>query len=152
MGIFSRLISVKQESVRQKEPTVLFQQGFTQSKSFRGHKRFNVSYYGYKLAEDGIAQFRKSGSNLDGADILLRKCAYDHGWYVEVIVNGCLLGSVFDHTCNDEQMSVLEKLFRGQVESAHVHIEYETIFFTNKKGKVESTEREKIFLFLKAMD
>lgn len=134
---------------RKKQPEknnqgVFYEQHFTQSHSFKGYKRFHVSYYGYKPAEDGLAQFRKAGLDLEGADILLRGVRRDEFQFVEVIINGYLVGSVTMWTEDEKTQFIKNNLFTGKVEKAHIRIDYENVGGGNKIQK-----REKIFLFLK---
>lgn len=130
-----------------KKQKALFEQRFIQSKTFRGHKRFYVSYYGYQPAEQGVARLRRSGNNLDGAEILLKKS--DKEPRLEVYVNGNLIGSVPEYSLDEAQRKVMNSLYNGRVNSAHVHIEYENVYSVDKKGKAGFTERERFLLFLK---
>ena len=133
---------------------VLFQQEFDQSKSFRGHKRFNVSYYGYKPAEEGVLQFRNANVDMDNAKILLRKVRVDGKYtFLYVIVDGFFLGSVSSMYCNEEQRDFLKnKLYKGLVDSAHVRVEFEPVIEKDEMGKIVTVQREKIYLFLKAAE
>lgn len=127
-----------------------YEQAFTQSKAFRGHKKFHISYYRYKPAEDGIKAWRASGSIVDGAEILLSKIIYMGDWFIEVRVNGFLIGSVMRGYCSEEQLQYLSALEQGHIVSAHVRVEYENIVSKNRVGKLVTNEREKFSLFLKA--
>ena len=129
MGLFKRKAKA--------DPEPVFEQSFTQSKSFRGHRRFYVSYYGYKEAEKGLAQLRRSGSDLRDAKIQLRKILFDDTWAIQVYVNDFLVGSVFETSCNEGQLEILNDLSNGLVNSAHVRIE-------------DDIEREQVYLFLKS--
>lgn len=127
---------------------VLFKQQFKQSNGFRGYKRFHVSYYGYKLAEEGIAKMRERGWDLKDADILLEALEVNDNRFIQVTVNGCLIGSVMFYYLNEEQKDRIEQqFFKGKVDGAHVRIEYENVINLSEPN-AEFTQREKIHLFL----
>ena len=86
MGLLKKLFSGSEK--KQAAEDVFYEQHFTQSHSFKGYKRFNVSYYGYKPAEDGFAAFKNDGLQLDSADILLQGVTRGQFQFVDVIVNG----------------------------------------------------------------
>lgn len=145
--------AIKATPVKKPAPVkgkILYQQEFVQSSSFKGHKRFNISYYGYPPAEEGVLQFRSANVDMSNAKILLKKVRTDDYTFIHVIVNGFFIGSVSLLSCNAEQKDLLNnKLVNGLVNSAHVRVEYETIVGKNEKGKIVTEEREKFYLFLK---
>lgn len=129
---------------------IIYEQQFVQSHSFKGYKRFNVSYYGYEPAEKGLAKFRQSGSDLDGAEIILQFVKRGQFNFVDVQINNFLVGSVTMWS-DDDVLTFFRKQFcTGKVTKAHIKIEYETILSEDKKGKLIQNEREKIYLFLKS--
>lgn len=142
MGLFKK----KAPAVQPKEDIreVIFEQHFTQSRSFKGCKRFNVSYYGYQAAAKGLAAFKAAGSDLTDADILLRGIRRSDYEFVDVIVNGFLLGSVTVWGDDASADFLHNILFAGKVEKAHIKIDFETII-----TDTASMQREKIYLFLK---
>lgn len=143
MGLFGKKASSGHTS-KPKEKT-LYEQSFVQSHSFKGYKRFRVSYYGYSPAEEGLAKFRKAGMDLENAEILLRLTKRNDTVFLDVIVNGCFIGNVPFWNKNDPNLAYIKKtLLKGSIEKAHIRIDYENIV-----TKKEVIDREKIFLFLK---
>ena len=126
---------------------------FTQSKRFNGYKRFRVSYYGYGPAEEGLKQFHRLGSLLDGAEILLNPAAHGGSRMIEVYVNGFRIGTVFFGSDDDDVTDFIEnKLLLGHVTDAHVRFETQTVIGRGKFGRTVTEERDKIYLFLKASE
>ena len=151
MGLLSKIV----QSVGPKK--ALFEQHFTQAKSFRGFKRFRVSYRGYEPVKASFEKFRKKGMDLDGADIHLKqRFAGDFNEYefVDVAVNGYQIGSVLFWDCSEEQASFLKNiLYAGKVDKACIRIEPNGVVVGyNKKGKRVEDEDFKISLFLHEQD
>lgn len=107
---------------------------------------------GYEPAEKGLARFRRTGHNLEDADIHLQYIKRDEFYFLEIRVNGNHIGSVT--TWGDEDRKELFKKYfcTGKVTKAHIRIDAETVFSKNRLGKVVANEREKIYLFLKLED
>ena len=145
-----KLLKLLHKSSKPSHPkeNVFFEQRFTQSHTFRGYKRFHVTYYGYGPAESGLAAFRETGMDLEGAEIILRGVERNDYKFIDVIVNGFFIGSIpFWSLDNDSEASdfIKKGLLKGKVEKAHIRIESENIISSDGV-----TAREKISIFLKA--
>lgn len=152
----SVLDSLKESAVDFKRASLADCEGvfrFTQSQRFNGYKRFRVSYYGYEPAEEGLKQFHRLGSSLDGAEILLNPASRGSFQMIDVFVNGFFIGSVFFGNDDDDATEFIEnKLLRGLVTDAHVRFEIQTVIGKGKFGRAVTEERDRIHLFLKASE
>lgn len=145
--------SNKKPDLKKSQESIIYEQAYTQSKSFKGYKRFGVSYYGYEPAENGLARFKKSGQNLEGADIKLKFVKRQDGHFVDVLINDYLVGSVIFWDKSDEGYLFFKNKFcNGKVSHAHIRFDTETVVGIDKKGKSVQVDRDKIFLFLKVED
>ncbi|MCQ2563906.1 MAG: hypothetical protein MJ128_05410 [Mogibacterium sp.] len=151
MGILKEMFNPQKSQKKdmpKKENTsenTFFEQSFIQSHTFKGYKRFQVSYYGYAPAEKGVATFRKYDLDLEGAEVRLKGVKRSGYLFLDVFVHGFFLGSVTFWGSDDNNLAFMNQyLFKGLVEKAHIRIDYETII--TSEGSVK---REKIYLFLK---
>lgn len=129
MGILKKIMKKPAKSaLDQLSPTpsvdgVFYEQMFKQSNGFRGSKRFRLTVNGYDPTEQGMQGFLASGGDLEYANIMLRGRQHLGKEFVDVYVNGHLIGSIPDWTINDEQKEFLhEKLFKGKVVGVHLSI------------------------------
>ena len=157
MSMFKKLFGkpsqhdTKKSSVNLNDNKVIYEQKYSQSHSFRGYKRFIVSYYGYEPAEKGLARFKESGQNLEGADIVLKFVKRGQSNFVDVQVNNYLIGSITMWNDDDAVLDYFKNVFcSGKVTKAHIRIESETIMTTDKRGRKIQDESDRIYLFLKS--
>lgn len=121
MGILNKL---KQAAAELMENIPASEYKFTQSSNFRGFKRFHVSYYGYEPAEKGLKRLMKRGPDLTGAEIVLKPVRREDCDFLDVIVNGNLIGSVTFWTPDPKKDAFINNyLYKGKVDKAHVRIE-----------------------------
>lgn len=140
MGILKKMKNAVFSEQAQPTPSgtdIFFEQMFKQSKNFRGHKRFRMTIYGYGPTEQGMRDFMAAGGDLELANILLRGRRADNNEFLDVIVNGHLIGSIPNWTVNEDEKKFLQdNLYSGKITSAHV--------------RVDETNRIVAYLFLKA--
>lgn len=126
MGFFEKLMNAVSDQVQTEQPQdgIFYEQTFTQNKNFRGHKRFRMTVYGYGPTEQGMDNFLDSGGDLNNANILLQGRRNDGSEFLDITVNGHLIGSIPEWTTSDEDKTFLsENLYGGKVTSVHVRIE-----------------------------
>lgn len=135
MSVFKKLLGKSSHQEEKKSSTnlnkdkVICEQKYSQSHTFKGYKRFNVSYYGYEPAEKGLARFKESGQKLEGADIILKFVKRGQFHFVDVQVNDCLIGSVTMWNDDDGVMEYFKNKFcTGKVTKAHIRFDSEKIY------------------------
>lgn len=133
MSLIKKLLNTtshkKNDSVNQITEKVIYEQKYSQSHSFKGYKRFNVSYYGYEPAEQGLERFKASGQKLEGADIVLKFVKRGQFNFVDVLINDCLVGSITMWNDDDGVLDYFKKKFcSGKVTKAHIRFDGERVY------------------------
>lgn len=103
-------------------PEILWTKSFTQSGTFKGYRRINLSRYFHEEVDKSIGYFEKQGYNLKGSTVQLTCIRFDKGrddgCRVDIYVNEKLLGTIWQ---SDQQ--AWSMLTENEIDKVHVRIE-----------------------------